>query len=184
MKTIDIRKRILQKKRKDRKYKKEASYDEPFEVRDAREHGFYITDDEYFNGMAAVCGLEALGVYNALCRHAGKDQTCYPSVDLMQRRLGISRGSVLKGLKELELHRVIGIDRAKGKPNIYTLLNKRGWRKFISVKTEARVKEGMLARACQGCVNAEGSPECDGCIGGSHLNQAGPRVKQKGFYEV
>jgi len=120
MKTLDIKKRIREKK-------KEDFYKAPMVIRDSREHEFFITNDVFVDKYARLCGIYGLGVYNLLCRHSGKDQTCYPSIDLMAYRLNISRGSVIAGLKELEKHRIIQVDRVKGEPNIYTLMNKKKW---------------------------------------------------------
>jgi DNA-binding transcriptional ArsR family regulator len=164
MKTLDIKKRILQKRRKQRN-------SDPMDIRDAREKEFFIIDDAYFNGFAKVCGIQATATYMALCRHVGKDQTCYPSVDLIAAKLGMSKRSVVHGLKELEDHRIIRVDRLKGKSNIYTLLNKRQWRKFLPVQADGVKGSGFLSKACIGCQNLE-TPACDGCMGGSNRQEA------------
>ena len=121
-KTLDIKKRLRKKKR-------DENDNKPFEVRDAREKEFFIVDDAYLNGYARECGIYASSVYFVLCRHAGREQTCYPSIALMMDKLSLARASVVKGLKILEIHNIIKVDRQKGQPNIYTLLNKRHWKK-------------------------------------------------------
>ena len=130
-KILDIKKRIMQKKVAQKKKKKKELEEQPFEVRDFRDKEFFIVDDSYLNGFAKVCGVHASMVYFALCRHAGKDQNCFPSVQLMGSKLGMAKKTVVSGLKELERHKIISIDRMAGQPNIYTLLNKRHWRKFM-----------------------------------------------------
>ena len=72
-------------------------------------------------------------VYIALCRHVGKEQVCYPSAGHLAKVLGISKVTVWRGLRELEARGLILVDRKTGEPNIYTLTNKRNWRKGISV---------------------------------------------------
>jgi hypothetical protein len=133
-KLLDIKKRIMQKKVSQKKKAKEAEYNQQIEVRDAREKEFFIVDDAYLNGYAKTCGVHASMVYFALCRHAGKDQTCFPSVGLMGSKLGMAKKTVIKGLRVLEDHKIIKVDRLHGQPNIYTLTNKRHWRKFLVSK--------------------------------------------------
>jgi len=122
-KVLNIMKQIVRKKQI-------AKNKEVFLVRDAREKEFFIVDDAYMNGFAKICGVYATAVYFALCRHSGKDQMCYPSIDLIMDKLNMSRGSVVKALKILEWHKIILIDKIKGQPNVYTLTNKRHWIKL------------------------------------------------------
>lgn len=94
-----------------------------------------MLDDEYLNGQARLCGIYATGVYMSLCRHASKDQECFPSINLIADELAISRPSVIKGLKSLETHNVISIQKRRTKggkwlANIYILLDKSEWSKY------------------------------------------------------
>lgn len=94
-----------------------------------------MLDDEYLNGQARLCGIYATGVYLSLCRHASKDQECFPSIKLISEELAISRDSVIKGIKALEDHSVITIKKARTKGgtwqnNIYVLLDKSEWSKY------------------------------------------------------
>jgi hypothetical protein len=170
-KILDIKKRIRQKK------VKRASFDGPMEIRDAREKEFFIIDDAYFNGFAKVCGVMATAVYMGLCRHAGKDQTCFPSVELMGARLGAGKSSIMRGLRELETHKIIKVDRLQGQPNIYTLLNKKHWKKFLPVVGESgmaikKARESRLLVPCGDCVDRD-SEKCLGCQGGSMFKATG-----------
>jgi hypothetical protein len=106
-------------------------YKRPIEVRDFRDKAFFMMDDEYFNGFSKICGAYATLVYLALCRHVGKDQTCWPSVERMADHLAISHVSVLVGLKSLEDHKIIIIKRTKGSKNYYGLIHKKHWAKKI-----------------------------------------------------
>jgi hypothetical protein len=52
----------------------------------------------------------ATGVYMVLCRHASKDQECFPSKKLIADRLTISERSVYNAIKILEAHNIIEVD--------------------------------------------------------------------------
>lgn len=136
-KLLDIRKRIRQKKKVD-------EYSRPIEIRDSREKEFFIVDDKYFNGFARLCGVHATIVYLALCRHAGKDQTCFPAVVYIADKTGLGTKSIIRGLKTLEAHNIIKIDRKKGEPNIYTLTNKKHWRKEPKVAILSEAKKDAM----------------------------------------
>lgn len=100
---------------------------------DKRKKEKYMLDDEYLNGMAKLCGWQGTIVYNSLCRHADKDQKCFPSLKLMADQHGVSRPTILKGLKQLEDRNVIEIKKTRSKGgqwlnNEYILLDKSGWK--------------------------------------------------------
>lgn len=90
-------------------------------------------DDEYLNGYARLCGINATGVYVSLCRHANKDQRCFPAKKLIAQELAISERSVYTALKTLEKWNIIKIeDQGRKKDGsyknlLYTLLNKNCW---------------------------------------------------------
>jgi len=102
-------------------------------VRDMRRKEKFFIDDAYLNGYAKACGLIATGVYVALCRHANRSQTCFPSQELMAEELKISRRSVFKGLKILADWQIITIiTRQKQRggvfiENLYLLNDKAHW---------------------------------------------------------
>ncbi len=98
-----------------------------FEVRDLRDKEWFIVDDRYLNGYARYCGIYATGVYLVLCRHADKEQSCFPSVALIAEKLNISKRQVLRALETLKEYRIIRIDKDKGKHNVYYLLDKKHW---------------------------------------------------------
>ena len=162
MKLLDFKKRIGQKKR-------EAGGSRGFIVRDCRD-SYFVVDDEYLNGYGAIVSHQASMIYFCLCRHVGKEQVCYPSYDYLSKKIGFYRAGVIKGVKELEAHGIIRVDRERGQPNIYTLLNKKHWRKFLFVKGR---KGGFgINEICLGCLNYGdgGSSECLGCVGGSRAS--------------
>jgi len=99
-----------------------------FEVRDLRIKEKFFVDDLYLNGYAKKCGIYATGVYLSLCRHANKEQTCWPSYKKMAEELKISIKQVGRSIKILEEQNIIKKIRiAKKLNNRYLLLDKSEW---------------------------------------------------------
>lgn len=102
-------------------------------IRDLRAKFFQI-DDEYLNGYAKLCGINATGVYLSMCRHASKQQTCFPSKKLIAEELNLSERSVYTAIKKLEEFKIIKVEQQGRKVNgsfknlLYTLLNKTQWK--------------------------------------------------------
>ena len=103
-----------------------------YKVRDLRER-FFQVDDVYLNGYAKLCGINATGVYIALCRHANKEQSCFPSKKTIAERLGISERSVYTAIKNLEKWNLIKVESQGRKKDgsyrslTYYLLDKSQW---------------------------------------------------------
>ena len=87
-------------------------------VIDKRNKEKFQVDDAYLNGWAKRCDINATGVYMVLCRHASKDQECFPSKKLIAEKLAISEWSVYKAIKTLEAHNII---------EVHYQGRKRGW---------------------------------------------------------
>lgn len=121
----DIIKLRVAKRRK----KMKKSTDTSFEVRDLREK-FFMVDDAYLNGWARLFGPTTSMVYVLICRHVGSDQACFPSFPLISEKLSISERQARRAVKVLEFHNLIKVDRAKGQPNIYWLIDKKHWKKL------------------------------------------------------
>jgi hypothetical protein len=136
-------------------------------VRDLRGHEFFIVDNIFIDEYSGRLGASASCVYFVLCRHADKDQTCFPSEDRIAGLLGTSRWTVIRGIKKLEDHRIIKVNRENKRVNFYTLLNKSQWRKFSAVQREGVGGKEFLAKSCMGCKDFE-SPACERCTAGSH----------------
>jgi hypothetical protein len=109
------------------KYNRGKLVEAEFEVRDRRQ-GMYQVDDEYLNGWARKCGVYATAVYNVMCRHVGKDQSCFPGVDLIADKLAISARQVSRAIKILEAHKIIEVQRVAGGKSKYWLTDKTEWR--------------------------------------------------------
>lgn len=103
---------------------------------DKRNKEKFMVDDLYLNGYAKMCGIYATGVYMILCRHASKDQECFPSKKRIAERLAISERSVYNAIQELKKHRIIDIIQERRredgtyKSTIYILLDKSEWVKI------------------------------------------------------
>ena len=112
----------------------------PFKVRDFRNKQFFITDDEFLNGFARILGPIASMVYISLCRHADKDQTAFPSQELIAQELNVGRRTVVDKVALLQKHKLIDIVRERTEDgtwlrNTYILLDKIHWLKDPSATT-------------------------------------------------
>jgi len=100
----------------------------PFSVRDMRNKEHFDIDDAYLNGAAKHCGIYATGVYMALCRHANfYNQSCFPSILLICKKLNISKTQVIRSLKILQQYNIIQSEKDHGKVNKYYLIGKSHW---------------------------------------------------------
>lgn len=140
-------------------------------IRDLREKYFQI-DDEYLNGYAKLCGINATGVYLSMCRHANKQQQCFPSKKLIAEELAISERSIYSATKELEKWGIIKIDDQGRKQDgsfkvkIYTLLDKKHWKP----KPQANCAVGKKRHSPQ--ANNDISPQATGAQeGNTYINQ-------------
>lgn len=99
-----------------------------FEVRDLRRKEKFFIDDLYLNGYAKKCGIYATGVYLSLCRHANKEQLCWPSEKTIAEELAVSSKQVGRVIKILERFNIIKKIRVGKKlNNRYLLLDKSEW---------------------------------------------------------
>lgn len=106
----------------------------PFKVRDFREKHFHLVDDVYLNGYAKHFDPHTTAVYLSLCRHADKDQLCFPSQRLIAKEHNIGERTVRDKLELLEKWNII--QREKGRNKVgkwlnttYILLDKSLWKK-------------------------------------------------------
>jgi predicted transcriptional regulator len=114
------------------------------EVRDMRRKEKFFVDDEYLNGYAKLCGVSATAVYFVLCRHADRNQECFPSMETIAEKLGISRRTVITAIKTLVEWNIIAKGERKRKKggewmhNTYILLDKTVWKN----KPSANISHG------------------------------------------
>jgi hypothetical protein len=104
----------------------------PTRIRERRKGKRYFIDREFvFNGYAAVLGVYATAIYNALCAHVGNDsQDCHLYYSTLGLEAGMSRRQVIREIKRLEEHRMIEVERtADGRrANDISLLDVSEWR--------------------------------------------------------
>ena len=77
-------------------------------IRDLRHKEKFVVDDEYLNGYAKICGWQATLVYLSLCRHASREQSCFPSLKLIAKEHSVSKDTILRGIKILSEWNIIG----------------------------------------------------------------------------
>lgn len=91
-------------------------------------------DDAYLNGYAKHLGAIATAVYLSLCRHADKEQTCFPSQKKIAEEHGLTDRTVRTKIKDLVSWNIVRVEsvRAKGGTflsSVYFLLDKSEWKK-------------------------------------------------------
>lgn len=92
-----------------------------------------MVDDVYLNGYAKILGSHASCVYFSLCRHADKEQSAFPSEELIAKEFDMDKRTVIRKLKLLEEWNIIRIERTRDNQgkwlrNTYYLLDKEEWK--------------------------------------------------------
>ena len=104
-----------------------------FKVRDLRQKEKFVIDDAYLDRYARILGVTASAVYMSLCRHADRNQECFPSQELIAREHNISPRSVKRAIKRLKEANMIAVRRVRlshcrWRNNVYVLLDRGQWR--------------------------------------------------------
>lgn len=105
----------------------------PFRVRDFRKKGFWLGDDAYLNSYARYFDTFTTAVYFSLCRHADKNQSCFPAQSLIAEEHNMGKRTVIEKLKVLEEWKIIKKKKVRSKNgkwlnNTYFLLDKSEWK--------------------------------------------------------
>lgn len=108
----------------------------------------FFVDDAYLNGYAKYLGTTNSMIYFILCRHADKNQECFPSYEFIAERLGVSEATIKRGVKILKDWNIISIGKRKRKNgqflhNSYVLLDKSVWQSKPWVISDLRQPEVM-----------------------------------------
>jgi predicted transcriptional regulator len=108
--------------------------EKPIKIRDLRQKEKFFVDDVYLNGYARILGITTTAVYLSLCRHANKDQECFPSQAKIAEEHNITARTVRNAIKKLKQANIIAINRERTKGgkwlnNVYILLDKSQWKK-------------------------------------------------------
>lgn len=168
------------------------------EIRDTRKKEMFRMDDEYLNGYARLCGINATGVYMSLCRHANLDQQSWPSIELLQVELGLgSNRTVLKAIKKLEEWNIISVVRSKNEatkrqnPNVYILMDKSRWKAKPSAPSaygaeciSGRDPSAFKNRKPSAYSALEGSPSGKGTHRREFANALGENGEDLGFIKT
>jgi DNA-binding transcriptional ArsR family regulator len=97
---------------------------EKIDIRDLRDGKFLWIDKATLRIISESAGTMGVAVYSWLCYYANyKAQDCFPSVTTLAYHCGVSRRTIMRAIKQLEELKAVSIERKKGKPNIYKLLN-------------------------------------------------------------
>jgi hypothetical protein len=110
----------------------------------------YLKPDAYLNGWAKKCGWKATLVYDSLWRHADEKRQCFPSVELMAEEHGVSRDTIMRGLKTLIEFNLVSKEVCRSNVgtflrNIYTLLDKTKWKEPTMSPTATRSTKSLTA---------------------------------------
>ena len=97
------------------------------EITSRRKHPFYIVDNAVLDIYGPKIGPYGIAVYNALCRYADQEHTCYPSLKSIAKKTGMGRSTVISTLQKLADLKLIEVERRhspKGDraSNLYILL--------------------------------------------------------------
>ncbi len=105
----------------------------PIRIIDKRNKHYFMVDDVYLNGYARLLGPIPSMVYISLCRHVDKDQSAFPSQELIAKEIGTGLRSVENAIALLKRWNLIEITRDKKERkwarNLYYLLDKDVWNK-------------------------------------------------------
>lgn len=83
-------------------------------LRDKRRLGFYIIENGIFDaGIAAKIGPYAFTTYSYLVRLAGKDDSCYPKIEVICEVTGVSKPTVIRSINKLIEQGLISKTRTK-----------------------------------------------------------------------
>lgn len=174
---------ILNKK----KWKPKLDSLEGVPIRESIKQTRLYLDNEYFQkGYASIFPHSVTVVYCVLAMFANhKTQTCYPSAKRIMEIGGITnRNTVFEAFKILEWYKIVDIvHRSKGRvPNLYALLDSRGWKvansiNFATVIQEVRKKRTVSKKDIQQSQNNTNNSSTDDT--GNHLMDSDKEIMQK-----
>lgn len=113
---------------------------EKIDIRDLRDGKFLWIDKSALRLISESAGTMGVAVYSWLCYYANfKAQDCFPSITTLAWHCGVSRRTIMRSIKRLEQLKAIAIERKKGKPNIYKLLNVSGTKSYPQPSSDTDV---------------------------------------------
>lgn len=91
---------------------------------------FFMIDNDFIDKYAKFVKSAGTDVYIALKRHCNNNtKEAFPGLEHLALEMGMSIFKVKMGVKALECFNIITVERERGMHNIYTLKNKKFWKK-------------------------------------------------------
>jgi len=122
-------------------------------VRSKRKENRYYIDNEFLNGYAKKVGWQGHIVYSALCRHEKKGKA-FPGFRHLAEELGVSKGTIGKGVELLKEYNIIQVEKGKQNKFTYWLTDYTDW-KYID-KWSNRPQDGQTVRRVDDTVHVVG----------------------------
>ena len=98
------------------------NYDAPIDIRDGRNGNWFWVDKEVWQDARLNASDKVL--YGTLAYFSNqKTQISFPSITTLQSQSGLSRRQTYYSIKKLEVFSYLAVERKRGKPNLYTLLD-------------------------------------------------------------
>lgn len=101
--------------------------DTSIQIKDARQRDFYIAQRDLVRMAGRVIGVYGIAVYNALLCHADEDRECWPGLATIAEELGTTKPTVILAIEQLVKTNMINVVKAKGKSNVYRLVDAKLW---------------------------------------------------------
>lgn len=98
------------------------------QVKDDRERDFYIAQRDLVRRAGKLIGPYGCAVYNSLLSHADEAKECWPGLTTIAEEFSMSKMQVIRSIDLLESLNMIRVDREKGKPNKYHLIDAKHWK--------------------------------------------------------
>jgi DNA-binding PadR family transcriptional regulator len=98
------------------------NWDAPIEIRDGRNgNWFWIDKEVWADGRLTSSDKVVYGTFAYFANQ--KNQTAFPSIKTLEKFSGVSKRQIYYSTKKLEEARYVLVERVKGKPNSYTLID-------------------------------------------------------------
>lgn len=90
--------------------------------------GYFSTDNELIDCYGSVLGAYGVAVYSIIKRHENNGKGgCFPSVEMMAHKGGMSKRQVSRAVKVLERYGIVRVGRRRGHGNWYSLTSRDKW---------------------------------------------------------
>jgi len=83
--------------------------------------GFFQIDNDIPQTRLKEIGVTAFSIFMFLASMANDEATCFPSIEYISEKTGVSRGSVISAIKILKKHDMLKVQNHKMHSNLYIL---------------------------------------------------------------